>query len=106
MGVFPSQAGMHPPEGPPICTALNGRPEIVPPPISLTTSLMVIPMGTSTSPPRLTFPARAKTFVPVEAAVPYALKASAPFRMIHGTLANVSTLLMQVGWPHSPDSTG
>ena len=50
-GVCPSEAGMQPPDGPPICTALNLRPSLMPPPILKTRSLMGMPIGTSASPP-------------------------------------------------------
>src|SRR5512134_2937285 len=67
---------------------------------------MVVPMGTSTSPPLRILPARANTLVPLELPVPQDRKAPAPCVRIQGTLANVSTLLMQVGKPHRPDSVG
>ncbi len=82
-----SDAGMQPPDGPPICTALNARPSRMPPPISSTISPMVMPIGTSISPPRTTLPASAKTFVPLLVARADAANASAPLRMIHGTVA-------------------
>ncbi len=67
---------------------------------------MVMPIGTSISPPRATFPASAKTFVPLLRSVPIAEKRSGASRMIHGTVAKVSTLLMSVGFPHRPLSEG
>ncbi len=105
-GVSPSDAGMQPPDGPPIWTALNVRPPLMPPPIPMTRSLMDIPMGTSASPPRATLPASAKTFVPLLFSVPIAAYAAAPFVIIHGTLAYVSTLLLFVGFCQRPFSAG
>jgi len=69
-GVWPSDAGMQPPDGPPIWTALNARPSLIPPPILYTRSLMGIPIGTSASPPQATLPASANTFVPRLFSVP------------------------------------
>ena len=45
----------------------------------------------------MTLPVRAKTFVPLDFSVPNDENQSAPFRMMYGTLASVSTLLMTVG---------
>ena len=69
----------------------------MPPPISKITSRNVAPMGTSTSPVLRTLPVRAKIFVPLLVLVPMEAYSSAPWLMIHGTLAYVSTLLMFVG---------
>ena len=99
-------AGTQPPEGPPICTALMRRPSAAPPPISSTISRRVVPIGTSINPPRRIFPARANTLVPLLLAVPKAANFSAPCRMIQGTRASVSTLLISVGLPQRPDSAG
>ena len=41
---------MQPPEGPPVCTALNLRPSGMPPPMSKMISRSVMPMGTSIRP--------------------------------------------------------
>ncbi len=38
--------------------------------------------------------------------VPKAVKAAAPFVMIHGRLASVSTLLTTVGWRYRPLAAG
>ena len=65
-----------------------------------------MPMGTSTRPPRRILPAIAKTLVPLLLAVPRRLKACAPLRTIHGTLAKVSTLLMLVGHSQRPLTAG
>ena len=100
------EAGTQPPDGPPICTALMRRPSAAPPPIFSTMSRNVVPIGTSISPPRRIFPARAKTLVPLLLAVPNAANFSAPCRTIQGARASVSTLLISVGLPHRPDSAG
>ncbi len=97
---------MHPPEGPPSCTALILFPDEPPPPTLFTTSRMVMPMGTSINPPLLIRPARAKTFVPLLFSVPSEAYSFDPFRIIQGTEAKVSTLLIQVGFPHRPDWAG
>ncbi len=78
----------------------------MPPQTSWTISRMEIPIGTSTSPPRRILPAMAKTLVPLLLVVPRRLKACAPLRTIHGTLAKVSTLLMFVGQSHRPLTAG
>jgi hypothetical protein len=64
------EAGRHPPDGPPIWTALIAALPETPPPISSTTRLIDVPIGTSMSPPRLILPARANVFVPGLPAVP------------------------------------
>ena len=101
-----SAAGMQPPDGPPICTALNFFPFGTPPPMSSMISRIVIPIGTSMSPARSILPASANTFVPLLFSVPNAANASAPWRTIHGIIVNVSTLLISVGRCHSPQSAG
>ena len=88
---------MHPPEGPPVCTALKLRPSGTPPPISKMISRRVMPMGTSIRPVFWTRPARAKTFVPLLFSVPMRANQSPPLRRMGGMLANVSTLLISVG---------
>ncbi len=94
----------HPPDGPPICTALNSPP-LTPPPISKITSRSVVPIGTSISPVLFTFPVRAKAFVPWLFSGPKPLYHSAPLRMIGGTLQKVSTLFSTVGLSNNPCST-
>ncbi len=101
-----NSAGKQPPEGPPICTALNLPLSLIPPPISKMISRSVIPIGTSTKPLLFIFPVKAKTFVPLLFSVPIELNLSAPFKIIQGTLAKVSTLFMHVGLPQSPDTAG
>ncbi len=97
---------MHPPEGPPVCTAFTSPPPGTPPPISCTISRNGVPMGTSIRPVLVIFPARANTFVPLLFSVPMLAYHSAPLRMMVGIFANVSTLLMSVGNPQSPLSAG
>src|SRR5258708_35040909 len=97
---------MQPPEGPPICTALKVLPSSTPPPISFTICRIVMPIGTSISPPCRTLPDKEKTFVPLLFSVPIAAKAAGPLRRIHGTQAKVSTLLMSVGMSQRPLTAG
>ena len=77
----------HPPEGPPICTALNSPSPLIPPPISKMTSRSVVPIGTSISPVFFTLPVNANAFVPGLFSGPIVLYHAAPFRMIIGTFA-------------------
>ena len=77
-------------------------PFLIPPPISKMISRKVVPIGTSTRPELLIFPVKAKTFVPFESSVPILLNQSAPFVRITGIFAQVSTLLITVGFPQSP----
>ncbi len=65
-----------------------------------------MPIGTSIRPELLTFPARAKVFVPLLVSVPYCVYHSAPFRRINGRLPSVSTFWMIVGLPQSPQTAG
>ena len=105
MGVSRYFSGRQPPEGPPICTALNFFFFGIPPPISNTISLIVVPIGTSTKPARFTFPVNENILVPLLFSVPTLAYHSAPLSMIMGTLANVSTLFKLVGLSHNPAST-
>ena len=61
---------MQPPAGPPVWTALNGRPSTMPPPMPYTMSRSEVPIGTSTRPVLTTRPASANTFVPLLFSVP------------------------------------
>ena len=78
---------MHPPEGPPVCTALKALPSLTPPPMVSMISRRVIPMGTSTSPVFSILPTRLKTLVPLLSGVPNLENQVAPFKMIAGTFA-------------------
>ena len=97
---------MQPPAGPPVWTALNGRPSTMPPPMPYTMSRSDVPIGTSTRPVLTTRPASAKTFVPLLFSVPMPANHAAPLRMIGATFAKVSTLLISVGRPRRPDTAG
>src|SRR5262245_53670951 len=96
---------MQPPEGPPVCAALN-LPPGMPPPISNRIVRRDVPIGTSMSPVFAMRPARANTFVPLLFSVSIEANHVLPRSMIGGISANVSTLLMRVGEPHNPDSGG
>ena len=63
-------------------------------------------MGTSTKPVFLIFPTSENILVPLLPSVPICENQSAPFLMICGTLAQVSTLFILVGLPQSPLRTG
>src|SRR4030042_2060666 len=102
MGRLSREAGMHPPDGPPVWAALNFFPPGTPPPMSKMIRSRVMPMGTSTRPVLLIFPAKAKILVPLLFSVPSPAYQSAPRWMIGGILAKVSTLLILVGFPQSP----
>ena len=60
------QAGMQPPEGPPVCAALNFLPFGTPPPMSSMISRSVVPIGISTRPVLLILPPSANTLVPLD----------------------------------------
>jgi len=81
-GVSSFSAGRQPPDGPPVCTALNPLPPGMPPPIPKMMSRRVAPIGTSTRPVSFTLPTSEKIFVPVEPSVPMERNQSAPRRTI------------------------
>src|SRR5208283_2252003 len=97
-----SSSGIHPPDGPPVCTALNLLPPGIPPPILKIISLRGVPMGTSTRPVLVILPTREKIFVPLLLSVPNWVNQSAPLLMISGTFAHVSTLFKTLGLPQRP----
>ncbi len=97
---------MQPPEGPPVCTALNRLPRGIPPPISKMMVDRGVPIGTSTNPLLAILPVRAKTAVPLLFSVPIPANQSAPRSMIMGMEARLFTLLMLVGFPSRPDWAG
>src|SRR5512134_3262241 len=101
-GVSSRSSGIQPPEGPPSWTALNFLPLGTPPPMSKMIFLNGIPIGTSMRPILLIAPLSAKTFVPDDFSVPRLRYQSAPFRMIWGMFAKVSTLFRTVGLSQSP----
>src|SRR5512136_1963226 len=104
MGVSRNSWPRHPPEGRPVCTALNSLTS--PPPISKMTLRNVVPRGTSIKPVRLTLPTRLKVLVPLELSVPYWEYHAGPLRRMLGRVPRVSTLLIIVGLPQSPDNAG
>src|SRR5690242_8597096 len=93
------------PAAPPSSTARSGRPPRTPPAASITWR-SVTPNSYSYRPGRSTQPDRQNSRVPVEFSVPMAAKAGPPIRRISGTQSSVSTLLMAVGFPNSPDCAG
>src|SRR5262245_2116997 len=99
-------AGTTLPDGPPTSAPLSGRPLVAPPPMSSSSARSVPPVRASTTPGRLIGPDSPNTFVPGAAGVPSAANHAPPRATIEGTAASVSTLLMTVGRPQSPDSTG
>ncbi len=97
-------SGIIPPEGPPVCTPLNRLPPRIPPPILYIMSRNVVPMGTSTKPVLFTVPTSEKIFVPLLPSVPIEVNQSAPFSIISGTVAYVSTLFKLLGLSQTPFS--
>src|SRR5688572_28365621 len=97
---------MQPPDGPPVCRALNCLLSGMPPPISKIISRRVMPIGTSIRPVLRTRPDSAKTLVPLLRSVPIFVYHSLPCLRMGTMLAYVSTLLISVGQPHKPDSAG
>ena len=85
-------------EEPPGLTAFSFRPSRMPP-ASSSSSRNGVPSGTSKLPGRLTCPDTEKHFVPPLFGRPSAMNQSPPLRMIDGTDAKVSVLLMVVGRP-------
>ena len=65
----------------------------------------IIPWG-RIKPMLATTPVRANTLVPLERSVPMELNHPPPRVTIEGILAKVSTLLMRVGFPQSPEAAG
>src|SRR5208283_4664919 len=68
--------------------------------------LRVVPIGTSTSPVLLILPTSENILVPLLVSVPMLEYHAAPLAMICEILAQVSTLLIDVGLPHKPECTG
>ncbi len=99
-------AGIQPPDGPPVCTALIFTLPTGPPPMPLMISSMVMPIGTSTKPVFLILPTRLNILVPELFFVPIFANSGAPRSMMTGMFAQVSTLLMAVGLPSIPFCTG
>ncbi|OQB35380.1 MAG: hypothetical protein BWY09_02329 [Candidatus Hydrogenedentes bacterium ADurb.Bin179] len=78
---------MQPPDGPPLCTALNCLSSWMPPPMVKMMSRRVMPIGTSIRPVLFTLPVRQNTLLPLLFSVPMAAYQSLPLRMMNGTLA-------------------
>ena len=100
-------AGTQPPDGPPICTALIRRPS------ADAAADFFDDLRGALCPSALRSVRPGGFFRP--ARTPWCLCSwpcrgrrsfSAPWRMIHGTSASVSTLLISVGLPHRPDWAG
>src|SRR5271157_2808683 len=104
-GISRCCSGMQPPDGPPVCTALNCRFPLIPPPNSKMISRSVMPIGTSMRPVLFTLPTRENILVPLLCFVPIDVYQSNPLFMMCGTLAHVSTLFRLVGLSQSPCST-
>ncbi len=85
--------------------ALSLRPPRMPPAISSSLAKGV-PSLTSKLPGRSTSPETEKILVPPLFGLPRFRNASPPLRMIHGTAAKVSVLLMVVGLPYMPTLAG
>src|SRR5271165_5087533 len=65
-----------------------------------------VPRGISTSPVFFTFPTSEKTLVPELFGLPVSVNHAAPRITMGAMLYQVSTLLMLVGFPHSPFCAG
>src|SRR5689334_1901981 len=90
---------------PPGMTALSLRPSRIPPAISSSAGNGV-PSLISKLPGRATSPDTEKILVPPLFGRPRFRNHSPPLRMIHGTAANVSVLLIVVGLPYRPKLAG
>src|SRR4249919_896739 len=97
---------MHPPEGPPVCTAFTVRPPAAPSPMSYTNVFKDVPSGISTKPVLFTFPTSEKTLVPALFGLPVSVNQAGPRITMGAMLYQVSTLLMFVGLPHRPFCAG
>src|SRR4030095_10274423 len=80
-------------------------PHRTPPAIS-SSSRSVTPCSTSYTPGRSTRPERQNSLGPVESGVPIRAYASPPSVSTSSTFTSVSTLLIPVGLPNTPRSTG
>jgi len=86
-GMSKKSSGRQPPEGPPVWTALNLAPSIMPLPMSNMILRRGAPMDTPIRPQLATFPVSANTAVPGLFSVPIPVNQSAPRFMISGTVA-------------------
>ena len=101
-GVSSAEGGRKPEAGPDGAHALSGRPPATPPARSKMTCRAGVPMAISYTPGRATSPLMPMNLRPAAPFLPCALNHSGPFARIDGTIANVSTLLIAVGFPCSP----
>ncbi len=93
------------PAAPPSRIAFSALPPRTPPAIS-SSSRSVTPCSTSYTPGRSTQPERQNSRGPVESGVPIRAYASPPSVSTSSTFTSVSTLLIPVGLPNTPRSTG
>src|SRR6185369_1874879 len=98
----PGSTGIDEPPG---MQALSLRPPRIPPAISSRVANGV-PSLTSKLPGRSTSPVTENSLVPPLLGRPRLRNASPPWVMIHGTAANVSVLLIVVGFPYTPYDAG
>ena len=80
-------AGMQPPEGPPVWTALNLWPPGTPPPMTSMISRSLMPIGTSIRPVLVILPVSAKTLVPLLRSEPMLKNHLPPLRTMGAMLA-------------------
>ncbi len=92
-------------EEPPGITAFSVWPSRTPPAIS-SSSRNGVPIGTSKLPGLFTWPETEKIFTPPLFGLPSFMNQSPPLRMMAGTEARVSVLLMVVGLPYRPKLAG
>ena len=100
-----SSGPTKPPAAPPSSTAPSSLPSRMPPARSIR-SRSVGPNSTSYTPGSRTAPDTQKSLRPFDPSLPCAAHAAPPRSRMCGTFTSVSTLLITVGLPNSPDSTG
>jgi len=100
--IAPGSTGADEPPG---MQALRLRPPRTPP-HSSSSRANGVPSGNSCTPGRSTCPETEKILVPPLFGLPSSRYLSAPLRMIQGTAAKVSVLLIVVGFPYSPKLAG
>src|SRR3989442_8226319 len=96
------EEGKKPADGPEGATPLSRLRPRTPPAWPKITLDIGVPMGTSYTPGCAPWRLTPTNFSPFEPFCPCALNHSTPRARICGTLAKVSTLLMTVGFCHSP----
>src|SRR5665213_1196854 len=102
-GVSSNDAGRYPDDGPEGAKPTISRPSSAPPPKSSISSRYVIPIGTSNTPGRRTFPVIPTNFTPGDPCRPKLRYHSPPLPRIVIAWVNVSTLFSAVGFPHRPE---